>query len=149
MTQFDDWEEWKTNVLEKQYYESSYISYQFNGGMYALPETQNFNVLFYRQDILDELGLEVPETWDDLISILPTITNNNLQVGIPSTERKVGNTANPDLANYFCQLYQRGGSLYTPGPSRRLLLIQKRLLKHLNTLQSCLPIIKFLQVMTL
>ena len=117
LTQFDDWEEWKTNVLEKQYYESSYISYQFNGGMYALPETQNFNVLFYRQDILDELGLEVPETWDDLISILPTITNNNLQVGIPSTERKVGNTANPDLANYFCQLYQRGGSLYTPGPA--------------------------------
>lgn len=114
LTQFDDWEEWKTNVLEKQYYESSYISYQFNGGMYALPETQNFNVLFYRQDILDELGVEVPETWDDLISILPTITNNNLQVGIPSTERKVGNTANPDLANYFCQLYQRGGSLYTP-----------------------------------
>ena len=47
LTQFDDWEEWKTNVLEKQYYESSYISYQFNGGMYALPETQNFNVLFY------------------------------------------------------------------------------------------------------
>lgn len=114
LTQFDDWEEWKTNVLEKEYYESSYVSYQFNGGMYALPETQNFNVLFYRQDILDELGIEVPETWQDLISILPTITNNNLQVGIPSTERKVGNTANPDLANFFCQLYQRGGTLYTP-----------------------------------
>ena len=114
LTQFDDWEEWKTNVLEKEFYESSYISYQFNGGMYALPETQNFNVLFYRQDILDELGVEVPQTWQDLISILPTITNNNLQVGIPSTERKVGNTANPDLANYFCQLYQRGGTLYTP-----------------------------------
>ena len=113
LTQFDDWEEWKTNVLEKEFYESSYLSYQFNGGMYALPETQNYNVMFYRQDILDELGIEIPETWDDLISILPTITNNNLQVGIPSTERKVGNTANPDLANYFCQLYQRGGSLYT------------------------------------
>ncbi len=112
LTQFDDWEEWKTNVLEKEFYRSSYLSYEFNGGMYALPETQNYNVMFYRQDIIDELGIEVPETWDDLISILPTITNNNLQVGIPSTERKVGNTANPDLANYFCQLYQRGGTLY-------------------------------------
>lgn len=112
LTQFDDWEEWKTNVLEKEYYRSSYLSYEFNGGMYALPETQNYNVLFYRQDILDDLGLEIPETWDDLIAILPTITNNNLQVGIPSTERKVGNTTNPDLANYFCQLYQRGGKLY-------------------------------------
>lgn len=112
LTQFDDWEEWKTNVLEKEYYRSSYLSYEFNGGMYALPETQNYNVLFYRQDILDDLGLEIPETWDDLVAILPTITNNNLQVGIPSTERKVGNTTNPDLANYFCQLYQRGGKLY-------------------------------------
>ncbi len=113
LTQFDDWEEWKTNVLEKEFYRSSYLSYEFNGGMYALPETQNYNVLFYRQDILDELGIEVPQTWQELIEILPTITNNNLQVGIPSTERKVGNTANPDLANYFCQLYQRGGQLYT------------------------------------
>lgn len=112
LTQFDDWEEWKTNVLEKEYYRSSYLSYEFNGGVYALPETQNFNVLFYRKDILDDLGIEIPETWDDLLAILPTITNNNLEVGIPSTERKVGNTANPDLANYFCQLYQRGGKLY-------------------------------------
>lgn len=112
LTQFPDWEEWKTNVLEKEYYRSSYLSYEFNGGIYALPETQNYNVLFYRKDILDELGVEVPQTWNDLIEILPTITNNNLQVGIPSTERKVGNTANPDLANYFCQLYQRGGKLY-------------------------------------
>lgn len=113
LTQFDDWDEWKKNVLEKEYYRSSYLSYEFDGGMYALPETQNYNVLFYRKDILDGLGLKVPQTWDDLISILPTITNNNLQVGIPSTERKVGNTANPDLANYFCQLYQRGGELYS------------------------------------
>lgn len=112
LTQFDDWDQWKKDVLEKEYYRSSYLSYEFDGGMYALPETQNYNVLFYRKDILDELGLQVPQTWDDLISILPTITNNNLQVGIPSTERKVGNTANPDLANYFCQLYQRGGMLY-------------------------------------
>ncbi|MBE5936464.1 MAG: extracellular solute-binding protein [Lachnospiraceae bacterium] len=112
LTQFPDWEEWKTNVLEKEYYHSSYLSYEFNGGIYALPETQNYNVLFYREDILDELGVKVPETWEELIDILPTITNNNLQVGIPSTERKVGNTANPDLANYFCQLYQRGAKLY-------------------------------------
>jgi len=28
LTQFDDWEEWKTNVLEKEFYESSYLSYQ-------------------------------------------------------------------------------------------------------------------------
>ena len=114
LTQFNDWEEWKNEHLLKEFYRSSYLSYEFNNGMFALPETQNYNVLFYRKDILDDLGIEVPQTWDDLISILPTITNNNLQVGIPSTERKVGNTTNPDLANYFCQLYQRGGELYTP-----------------------------------
>ncbi len=40
-------------------------------------------MLFYRQDVLDELGLQVPKTWDDLIALLPTIQGNNLSVGIP------------------------------------------------------------------
>ncbi len=96
-----------------EYYPSSYESYWFNGGLYALPETQNYNIMFYRTDILEEWGVEPPDTWQELIEILPIVLNNNLQVGIPSVERKIGNTVNPDLANYYAQLYQRGGRLYS------------------------------------
>ena len=31
-----------------------------------IPETMNFQVLFYRKDSLDKLGLEVPDTLEDI-----------------------------------------------------------------------------------
>ena len=51
---------------------------------YALPETQNFNMMFYRTDIFDELGIEPPDTWDEFDQILPVIQENNMTVGIES-----------------------------------------------------------------
>jgi len=50
------------------------IPYAFEEGMFGLPETQNFWVTFYREDILiDGLGLEVPDTWVEVIEILPKL----------------------------------------------------------------------------
>ena len=107
LTQFDDFYETVAN-----YPESSYTSYMFEGGIYALPETQNYNVLFYRTDIMEELGLEIPQTWDDLINMLPTIQGNNMSVAIPTTERKYNNVQNPDLSLYFTLVQQMGGTFY-------------------------------------
>ena len=95
-----------------EYKESASVPYQYNGGVYALPETQYYNVMFYRTDILEELGLSVPQTWDDVIAMLPTIQKANMNIGVPSTERKINNVSNPDLNGFFAQYYQRGGSLY-------------------------------------
>lgn len=75
--------------------------------LYALPETQTFNVMFYRKDVLDELGLEVPKTWDDLIAMLPTIQGNNLSVGIPYPDYTL-----PNLSVYYTLIYQNGGTIY-------------------------------------
>ena len=110
LTQFEDYEE-----VFAPYYESAYIPYQFEDGIYALPETQNYNVLFYRTDILEELNLEMPNTWDDLINMLSTIQQNNMSVAIPSVERKIGNASNPDLSALIALLYQNGGQLYEEG----------------------------------
>lgn len=107
LSQFDDFEE----VME-EFYPSAYESFIFEGGVYALPETQNFNVMFYRKDIMEELGLEIPQTWDDLINILPIIQQKNMQVAIPTTERIINNVSNPDLATFFALLYQNGGRVY-------------------------------------
>ena len=40
---------------------------------YGLPETQGFPMMFVRIDILADLGLEVPRTWDDVMSTIPTL----------------------------------------------------------------------------
>lgn len=44
-----------------------------DGKTYGIPETQDFYVLFYRKDILNSLGIPVPDTWDDVIKILPEL----------------------------------------------------------------------------
>lgn len=118
LTQFEGYEE---VFSSDKFYESAYTPFMYDGGIYGIPETQIYNVLFYRTDILEELGLEPPNTWDELIAMLPTLQHNNLTVGVPSTERKFGNVSSPDLSNVFAQLYQRGGSLYSADGSKSLL----------------------------
>ena len=49
---------------------------------YALPDTLNFSMMFYRKDVLSSLNLEIPRTWDDLLSILPVLQYNNMEIGI-------------------------------------------------------------------
>lgn len=92
----------------KVFYPSAYRQYEYNGGLYAMPETQTYNVMFYRKDVLEQLGLEVPQTWDDLIALLPTIQGNNLTVGFPSPT----NAQLPDLSLFYTLLYQYGGEVY-------------------------------------
>lgn len=115
LTQFEGWEE-----LFAQYSESSYAPYWFEGGLYALPQTQVYNVMFYRKDILASYGLQIPETWDQLIDMLPTLQQDNLEVAIPSTERKFGTTAIPDLSAFFALLYQNGGTMYNDSCTKTL-----------------------------
>lgn len=115
ITQFEDWEE----VLS-HYSESSYEQYRLDEHIYAIPETQTFNVMFYRKDVLEELGIEVPQTWDDLIEAFPTIQGSNLSVGIPTAAGSSSTTTastnvmsnTPDLSMYFSLLYQYGGDMY-------------------------------------
>ena len=40
-----------------------------NGVLNAIPIAMNTHTFYYNQDILDEYGLEVPSTWDDLLEL--------------------------------------------------------------------------------
>ena len=115
ITQFEGWEE----VLS-HYSESSYEQYRLDEHIYGVPETQTFNVMFYRKDVLEELELPVPQTWQELIEELPTIQGNNLSVGIPTAAGSSATAAAstsimsnvPDLSMYFSLLFQYGGDMY-------------------------------------
>ena len=95
------------------------IPFEFQGGVYGLPETQYFHVMYYRKDILEEFELDLPDTWDDLINILPIIQKNNMNVGIPSVATSV--QVDIDFSNFLAHLFQRGGRLYNEDGSRTLL----------------------------
>lgn len=100
LSEFDDLGEVLT-----AFHPSSYVPYEYNGNLYALPETQSFLMMFVRKDILDEMGLKVPETWDEFNIVLSEIQKNYMDAGI-----------SPAFANdvniFLSMVYQLGGSAY-------------------------------------
>lgn len=76
LTQFED-----CNEVTSRFAPSALVPLSYNGALYALPETQSFPMLFYREDILQEKGLSIPETWDDLISLIPELSNEHMEFG--------------------------------------------------------------------
>lgn len=98
LTQFADFHE-----VSGWFFDGALDMFTLNGGVYALPQTSSFQVLFYRADILKELGLNVPRTWDDFYECLAVIQKNNMNIGIV-----------PDYSSYGMLLYQHGGAYYSP-----------------------------------
>ena len=90
------------------------LPYRYNGGLYALPDTQNFFAMFARTDIMETLELEIPETWDEFVYAAQVLQRNNLQVSIPYTSVANGasNTGVGGTSLYPTLLAQKGLSLY-------------------------------------
>ncbi|MCR5278973.1 MAG: extracellular solute-binding protein [Lachnospiraceae bacterium] len=97
LTQFDDFEE-----VKKRFYSEAFDQFTLEGGVYALPQTMSFHVMFFRADIMEELGLDIPRTWDEFYKCLAVIQKNNMNVGIF-----------PDWTTFAMFLYQHDGQYYT------------------------------------
>ncbi len=79
LTKFEDYEE-----VIKRYNEKCMVPLTSKDAVYGLPEQQNFQVMIYRKDILSQLGLALPETWDDLYNyVLPVLYQNNMEFYCP------------------------------------------------------------------
>ncbi|MCD7712952.1 MAG: extracellular solute-binding protein, partial [Firmicutes bacterium] len=102
----DNWELYfdTFDEITARFSESATVPLTLYGETFAIPETQTFPMLFYRKDVLVDLGLEVPETWDDLLSLIPVLQYNNMDVGLTS--------------DYLTYLYQMGGELYADNGMR-------------------------------
>ena len=85
-------------------------------GVYGLPETQNFPLLFYRADIMEELGLPIPQTWEELIAELPTIQGNSLTVAVNFPDIAVA-----DISVLNSMIFQNGGAIYDAEAKRTLI----------------------------
>jgi ABC-type glycerol-3-phosphate transport system substrate-binding protein len=66
--------------FEKRFTPTSMLPNTWDGAVYGFPVMQNVPVMFVRTDIFRNLGLEIPETWDDFYSVIGTLGVNNLQV---------------------------------------------------------------------
>lgn len=69
--------------VSQRFQENALTHYQYDDGTYGLPLTQTFPMMFYRTDILAELGISSPpETWDNLIDMLPALQRNYMSAGL-------------------------------------------------------------------
>ena len=68
--------------VKERFYSSAFVAYEFSDNIYAIPNSQRFNLMFVRDDIFEELGISVPDTWDEFYKILPIIQRSGMQVGV-------------------------------------------------------------------
>lgn len=104
MTQFEDF--WQTS---NRFVAGAMVPYVYNEGVYAIPETLDFGAVIYRTDIFENLGLQVPGTWDELRELLPELQRYGMNF--------YHNISSGVGYKWFYQttpmLFQNGGQLYT------------------------------------
>lgn len=95
LDEFEDFDKAASN-----YPETLLDTFSIKGHCYALPETVNFDMMFYRTDIFENLNLEPPKTWDEMYDVAEVLQRNNMNIGLP--------------ADMFTVLVlQMGGNVYT------------------------------------
>lgn len=110
LSKFDDFDEVLTRFQKGA--ETPYI---YRDGVYALPDTQGFNVLFYRKDILDELKIKIPTTWDEFLTATAVVQRKNMNSFLPYTKISSASTVNTGaggLSIFPTMLMQKGGKVY-------------------------------------
>lgn len=103
LSQYPDWEE-----VVSRFGKGIIQIGAVDGGYYLLPETSDFLVLFYRKDILNELGLSVPDTMEDVKQMLPVLK----RYGMDFYSHIAGHRGTKTLSVLVPFIYQMNGRIY-------------------------------------
>lgn len=106
LLEFDDFLDW----YGAEYNLRALAPMAYEDGVYGASETQEFYVLFYRKDILDSLGLTVPDTWEDVKAMMPVLHRNAMNFNLPLANN-VGYKSFEATGGF---LFQNGGDYYSP-----------------------------------
>lgn len=107
LRQFEGFEE-----TASQFLPGALLTHTYEDGVYALPETQDFFVLYYRKDLMEALGLQVPDTWEEVLGILPVLQRYGMNFYIPlasSSSFKTFSATTPFILQYGGSVYEEDG----------------------------------------
>ncbi len=104
-TQFPDFKDF----MEGQFNINAFQTFVFDGKIYGTIDTMDYFVLIYRTDILEDLGIEIPETWDDVADLMPVLRRNGMNMFIPLSQW----TGNKPLYSTTPFIFQNGGEIYS------------------------------------
>ena len=105
LSEFDDFWMYANNFAP-----GAMVPYILEDGVYAMPETLEFHALVYRKDVFNALNLDVPDTWDDVVGILPTLQRYDMNFYYPTS----GGTSLKWFYQTTPLIFQNGGTLYSP-----------------------------------
>lgn len=98
------------SFYQSQYNVAGLVPLAYDGGIYGAVDSLNYQVLFYRKDILEGLELPVPKTWDDVKDMMPTLLRYSMNF---STSLATGSSFKTfNMTGPF--IYQNGGDFYSP-----------------------------------
>jgi len=94
--------------VTQRFHHEAMVPYTFDGRVFGLPETMTYAMMFCRKDVLHEIGLEIPETWDEVRSAIAHLSQFHMEFGIPVA------SWGEDITDFTFTmfLYQQGGTLY-------------------------------------
>ncbi len=122
LTKFDDYER-----VAARFSPAALLCAEYEGGVYGLPDQMSYPVMFVRSDILKQLGQAAPETWDQLIELIPVLKKNNMEIYLDtnpvSTLGAALSMGNSRAINtvFLALLYQSGGEIYRADGAATLL----------------------------
>ena len=115
VSKFRDYEE----TVKSRFTDTITTLYSYNGGVYGLPVSQTFPMMFYRTDILEELNVKkIPETWDDLIMIIPVLQRSYLTVGLVQPTSNLSSSIFESGDTFSMLVLQTGNNMYVDDLSR-------------------------------
>ncbi|MDF0599995.1 extracellular solute-binding protein [Psychromarinibacter sp. C21-152] len=77
-----------------------------DGDLLGVPINGNVNVLYYRTDLYEDAGLDVPETWDALLSNAKALASDDVYGFVPRAAR------DSILYNFTPYIFSHGGSFF-------------------------------------
>ncbi|MCL2740863.1 MAG: extracellular solute-binding protein [Oscillospiraceae bacterium] len=87
------------------------VPLSFMGKVFALPQTADFPMLFVREDILANIGVDVPDTWAEVLELIAKLQENNLQFGPGGYTNQYG-VSGPNLTIFNSMYFQMGGKYF-------------------------------------
>ncbi len=108
INQFEDFEDVKATIYA-QAFEAVTLDDPTTGEdkVYGVPVTLDWQMMFYRKDILAALEIGIPQTWDDVLSSVPVLQFNNMQIGLTR-----------DVGTYASLIFQKGGDFWADNGMR-------------------------------
>ena len=105
--------------VTERFPEAAMVPFRFRDQAYALPETFIFPMMFYRRDILHQLGIDPPDTWDDVRAAIFTLSRFHMDFGLPA-EVGGASISLPD-GSFGIFLFQNGGAYFDEDGTRSAL----------------------------